>query len=108
MLQAFFYLYGALTMAGGVMGYVSAGSQVSLVAGLASGAIILMATYLRARFAGLAAIVLALTSALLLAKFGKDLLAGAGFMPAGLMASLSGLALLAVGSRLVVSGNTKA
>jgi uncharacterized membrane protein (UPF0136 family) len=104
MLQIYFYAYGLLTMVGGVIGYVSAGSQVSLIAGLGSGAILLLATYLRHRFAGLSAVILALTSALLLAKFGTDFLAAGKFMPAGLMSALSAVALLLIGFK-VVAGN---
>lgn len=102
MLQVYFYAYGLLTMVGGVLGYVNAGSQVSLIAGLGSGAVVLLATYIRHRFAGLSAVILAITSALLLAKFGTDFLTVGKVMPAGVMSILSAVALLLIGFKVVV------
>ena len=40
------YVYGALVLIGGIAGYAAAKSQISLIAGVASGLILLIAGYL--------------------------------------------------------------
>ena len=44
--KIYFIIFGLLTIAGGVMGYVKAGSTVSLIAGSISGLLLLLAAFL--------------------------------------------------------------
>lgn len=99
--QWFFYSYGTLALVGGVIGYVVAGSQASLIAGSLSGLMLLAATALRPKFPGVAAVALAIVSAVLLAKFGNDYANTAKLFPAGVMAAFSLAALLYLAGRLL-------
>jgi len=85
--------YGALVLFGGILGYRKAGSKPSLLAGTLSGIAMLIAALLlfRGHPNGLR---LALgVTALLSVFFGMRWLKGRKFMPAGLLALSSALAL---------------
>jgi uncharacterized membrane protein (UPF0136 family) len=87
-------LYGGLVLAGGVVGYRKAGSRPSLIAGIASDALMSVAALLLflGNRLGLA---LALgVAALLLLFFGFRWFKGRKFMPAGMMALSSASTLL--------------
>lgn len=93
--KLYFIVFGLLTIAGGVIGYVKAGSPPSLVAGSISGALLLVAAFLlpQHRIAGL---VIALVVSLLLAvQFVPKFFRTGKIMPAGVMAILSVLGLIA-------------
>ncbi|MBF2026163.1 MAG: TMEM14 family protein [Oscillatoriales cyanobacterium C42_A2020_001] len=93
-------LYAVLVIAGGVMGYVKAQSQPSLISGVTSGIALLIAwliTFFQSYTTGMAvatllAIALLIVFAIRFRKTGK-------FMPAGLMAivSLIGAIVFAIG-----------
>lgn len=86
-------VYAALLGAGGVMGYLKAGSRPSLIAGLASAALALLAlggTFVDPKLGFGAGAVLA---ALLLAMFAARFAKGRKFMPSGMMILVSGVAL---------------
>lgn len=85
-------IYGLLVALGGIMGYVKARSQPSLISGLVSGALLLGAWWfgLRNPKGGLSfALVIAIA---LLVVFILRYRKTQTFMPAGLMAILSGVA----------------
>lgn len=90
------FVYAMLVLAGGWVGYKKAGSRQSLISGLLSGAVLLVAAALS--LAGMpAGTKLAMVVAFVLAAFFSYRLAKGGkFMPAGLMvvASLAALAIL--------------
>ena len=94
------FVYGVLVLAGGVIGYTATGSQASLVAGgvfgggiLASAVAILKGKRTGLRVAFGLAVVLTLF-------FGSRFAQSGVFMPGGLMALLSILAVIVVSSAL--------
>jgi uncharacterized membrane protein (UPF0136 family) len=81
------YVYGALLILGGLMGYVKAKSVPSLVAGVVCGVIaLLLGYYYPWQFAPEAALLLAL---LLIVIMGRRYLRTKKLMPAGLVVILS-------------------
>ena len=89
--------YGLLVFAGGWFGFKRAGSRPSLMAGAASGALLILAAALG--FAGLPAgrLLAMAVAGVLLVFFGIRLARSGKFMPAGMMvlASLAALGVLA-------------
>jgi len=85
----YFLIFGALTIVGGVIGYVKAGSLPSIIAGAITGVLLLVAGWILPthRTAG---VVMALIVSLLLAvQFVPKLIRTGKMMPAGLMSILS-------------------
>ncbi|XP_061587012.1 transmembrane protein 14C-like [Cololabis saira] len=82
--------YAALLAAGGVMGYVKAGSVTSLAAGLLFGLLAAVGAYLASQNPKNVWLSLG-TAGTLLVVMGLRFLSSWKFMPAGLMALLSGL-----------------
>ncbi len=86
----YLFVFGALSIAGGIVGFAKARSRASLVAGGISGALLLAAGYLlesgQARAGLLLGIVL---SAALAARFVPGFARSRKVMPAGMMALLS-------------------
>lgn len=87
--KIYFLIFGLLTIIGGVMGYVRAGSMASIIAGSVSGILLLVAAYLMGSnpVAGLA--LAAVVSILLAGRFVPAFLKNNEFMPAGMMSLLS-------------------
>jgi uncharacterized membrane protein (UPF0136 family) len=87
--KIYFIIFGLLTIAGGVMGYVKAGSTASLIAGSISGVLLLVAAFLLPSHvvAGLA--IGGIVSLLLAAQFLPAFFRTGKMMPAGLMSLLS-------------------
>ncbi|HEV7402462.1 MAG TPA: TMEM14 family protein [Chthoniobacteraceae bacterium] len=86
----YYFLFGLMTIAGGVMGYVKAQSKASLIAGGISGLLLLTAGVLVSMKVLPAALILGLVVSLALAfKFIPNFLANRKFMPGGLMSVLS-------------------
>ena len=96
--KIYFLVFGLLTIAGGVLGYVKAGSTASLVAGSISGVLLLVAAFLLPTNL-LVGLTIALVVSLLLAgRFLPAYLKTGKLMPDGIMALLSilGIALAIV------------
>jgi uncharacterized membrane protein (UPF0136 family) len=94
--KLYFLIFGALTILGGIIGYVKAGSLPSIIAGAITGVLLLIAGALlpQHRAAGLAtAFVISL---LLAAQFVPKFIRTAKVMPAGLMSILSVIGLIVV------------
>ena len=88
--KIFYFIFGALTIVGGVMGYVKASSVASLVAGGVAGILLIVAGVLAGAGKVQAALILgAIVSIALAARFLPAYLATHKFMPAGMMAILS-------------------
>lgn len=87
--KIYFIIFGLLTIAGGVMGYVKAGSVISMVTGGISGVLLLVAAFLLSGNTTAGLIMAALVSLLLAGRFVPILLGGGRFMPAGMMSILS-------------------
>jgi uncharacterized membrane protein (UPF0136 family) len=85
----YFLVFGALTILGGIIGYVKAGSLPSIIAGTITGILLLVAGWIlpNNRTAGLA--IAFIVSLLLAAQFVPKLIRTAKMMPAGLMSILS-------------------
>ena len=87
--QIYFFVFGALTIIGGVIGYVKAQSVPSIIAGTVTGVLLLLAGYLlpQNRTAGL--VTAFIVSLLLAAQFLPKFIRTGKVMPAGLMSILS-------------------
>lgn len=86
----FYFIFGTLTILGGVMGFVKAGSKASLIAGGVSGALILVAAWLIVTGNEQAGLILGLVvSSMLEVRFLPAFLKTKKPMPAGMMAALS-------------------
>lgn len=87
--KIYFIIFGLLTIAGGIMGFVKAGSTASIIAGSVSGILLLVAAFLLPGnlLAGLA--LAGIVSILLAGRFLPAFLKTHAFMPAGMMAVLS-------------------
>lgn len=87
--KIYFIVFGVLTIAGGVMGYVKAGSTASIIAGSVSGILLLLGAWLipQNQTAGLA--LSGIVSLLLVGYFLPKFFRTHAVMPAGLMSVLS-------------------
>jgi uncharacterized membrane protein (UPF0136 family) len=86
-------VYGSLVLAGGIVGYRKAQSRASLLAGLISEALLLLAAILIFFGYPLGSKLAMAVAALLLVFFAMRWLKGRKFMPAGLMVLSSAIAL---------------
>lgn len=89
--------YGILTLIGGIMGYVKAKSQASLISGLVSGSLLIFAGTAQLMGQSWGLILAAAISAALVVVFILRLVKTRKFMPAGLLilASLASLGAIA-------------
>ena len=87
--QLYFLIFGVLTIVGGVIGYVKAGSLPSIIAGAITGVLLLVAGWILPtnRAAGL--VIALIISILLAVQFVPKLIRTGKMMPAGLMSVLS-------------------
>jgi len=87
--KSYFIIFGLLTIAGGIVGYVKAGSVASIIAGAITGVLLLVAAFLlpEHRVAGLATALV--VSLLLAAQFVPKFFRTGKVMPAVLMSVLS-------------------
>lgn len=94
--KIYFIVFGALTIVGGIVGYVKAGSAASIIAGSITGVLLLVAAFLlpEHRMAGLATALI--ISLLLAAQFIPKLLRTGRVMPAGIMSLLSVIGIIVV------------
>jgi uncharacterized membrane protein (UPF0136 family) len=85
----YFIIFGLLTIAGGVMGYVSKGSMPSIIAGSIAGIILLAAAFFLPTHAALGLAVAGIVSVLLAGRFVPAFIKTGSLMPAGMMSVLS-------------------
>jgi uncharacterized membrane protein (UPF0136 family) len=92
--KIYFIVFGILTIAGGVIGYVRAGSMPSIIAGSISGILLLVAAFLLPdhRVAGLATGLI--ISLLLAGQFIPKFIRTGKAMPAGMMSVLSAIGII--------------
>jgi uncharacterized membrane protein (UPF0136 family) len=92
--KIYFIIFGALTIVGGVIGYVKAGSVPSIIAGVITGVLLLTAGFLlpEHRVAGLG--IAFITSLLLAGQFIPKFVRTGKAMPAGMMSILSAIGLV--------------
>lgn len=87
--KIYFIVFGLLTIVGGVIGFVKAGSTISLVAGSVAGILLLVAAFLLPNYLVWGLAVGALTSVLLAGRFIPTFIKTGQAMPAGMMSVLS-------------------
>ncbi len=88
-------LFGLLTIIGGIIGYATAGSVISLVAGIAAGLALLFSGFTMQKGSRTGLYIALVVTLVLLGHFGRNFFFGdAAFMPAGLMSVLGIISLL--------------
>ncbi|HMG06466.1 MAG TPA: TMEM14 family protein [Chthoniobacterales bacterium] len=87
--KIYFIVFGLLTIVGGVIGYVKAGSMASIIAGSILGILLLVAAYLLPGNLALGLALAALVSIALAGRFVPIFIKSGQVMPAGLMSLLS-------------------
>jgi len=92
--KIYFIVFGLLTIAGGVVGYVKAGSVVSVIAGSISGILLLAAGWLMPDHQAAGLIVALVVSVLLAGQFVPKFFTTHKVMPAGFMSLLSVLGIV--------------
>ena len=93
--KIYFIFFGVLTIAGGIIGYVSKGSVPSIIAGSISGILLLAAGFLLSQHHSAGLILALLISVLLAAQFVPKFFATWKMMPAGMVSILSVLGIVA-------------
>ena len=86
--KLYFIVFGILTVAGGVVGYVKAGSLASIVAGAITGVLLLVAAFLLPEHRPIGLATAFIISLLLAAQFVPKFIRTGRVMPAGMMSIL--------------------
>ena len=94
--RLYFLIFGALTIVGGVIGYVKAGSVPSIIAGAITGVILLIAGYILPEHRAAGLVTALIVSLLLAGQFVPKLIRTGKVMPAGLMSILSVIGMVVV------------
>ena len=92
--KIYFIVFGLLTIVGGVIGYVKAGSTISIIAGSVSGILLIVAAYLLSGNLALGLALAGIISILLAGKFIPAFIKTGQAMPAGLMSVLSAIGVI--------------
>jgi uncharacterized membrane protein (UPF0136 family) len=87
--KIYFLVFGVLTIAGGIMGYVKAGSTISMVAGSITGVLLIVAGIVLPEHQALGLGLGFIVSLLLAGQFIPRLIRTGRVMPAGVMSILS-------------------
>jgi uncharacterized membrane protein (UPF0136 family) len=87
--QLYFLIFGALTIVGGVVGYVKAGSLPSIIAGAITGVLLLVAGWILPTNRTVGLTTAFIISLLLAGQFIPKFIRTGKVMPAGLMSILS-------------------
>jgi len=87
-------VYGVLMLGGGFMGYVKAGSKMSLIMGVVSAIVIFVGLYLSKANKQMGYGLISAMSALLVATFIVRLVKTGSFMPSGMLVILSIIAVV--------------
>ncbi|HEY2140039.1 MAG TPA: TMEM14 family protein [Chthoniobacterales bacterium] len=92
--KVYFLVFGLLTIAGGIIGYVKAGSTASIIAGGISGIALIVAACLLPGNPAVGLIIAGLVSLALAGRFVPAFMRTGAVMPAGLMAGLSAIGVI--------------
>jgi len=87
--KIYFIVFGLLTIAGGIMGFVKAGSNASLIAGSLSGLLLLLAAFILPSHGAIGLALGGIVSLLLIGYFLPAFFRTGKIMPAGMMSLLS-------------------
>jgi len=90
--RIYFIVFGALTIVGGIVGYLKAGSVASIIAGSITGVLLLVAAFLLPEHRTIGLATALIVSLLLAAQFLRTGIV----MPAGMMSILSAIGIIAV------------
>ncbi len=93
--KIYFLVFGVLTIAGGVVGYVKAGSVASIIAGSITGVLLLVAAFLLPEHRAIGLATAFIISLLLAAQFAPKFIRTGRVMPAGMMSILSVIGVIA-------------
>jgi uncharacterized membrane protein (UPF0136 family) len=93
--KLYFIVFGVLTITGGVVGYVKAGSVASIIAGSITGVLLLVAAFLMPEHRAIGLATAFIISLLLAAQFVPKFIRTGRVMPAGMMAILSVIGVIA-------------
>jgi uncharacterized membrane protein (UPF0136 family) len=93
--KIYFILFGVLTIAGGIVGYVKAGSVATIIAGSITGVLLLVAAFLLTDHRGVGLAIALVISLLLAVQFVPKFLQTGRVMPAGMMSILSVIGVIA-------------
>ncbi len=93
--KIYFCVFGVLTIAGGVVGYVKAGSVASIIAGSITGVLLLVAAFLLPEHRAIGLATAFIISLLLAAQFAPKFIRTGRVMPAGMMSILSVIGVIA-------------
>jgi uncharacterized membrane protein (UPF0136 family) len=93
--KIYFFVFGVLTIAGGVVGYVKAGSVASIIAGSITGVLLLVAAFLLPEHRAIGLATAFIISLLLAAQFAPKFIRTGRVMPAGMMSILSVIGIIA-------------
>ena len=93
--KIYFIVFGVLTIAGGVVGYVKADSVASIIAGSITGILLLVAAFLLPEHRAIGLATAFIVSLLLAAQFVPKFIRTGRLMPAGMMSILSLIGLIA-------------
>ena len=94
--KIYFIVFGVLTIVGGVVGYIKAGSVVSIIAGSIAGVLLLVAALLLPERHAIGLATAFIISLLLAAQFVPKFIRTGRVMPAGMMSILSVIGIIAV------------
>lgn len=92
--KIYFLIFGVLTIAGGIIGYVKAGSTPSIIAGSVTGVLLIVAALLLPQHRAIGLVTALVISLVLAAQFVPKFLRTGRMMPAGLMSILSVIGLV--------------
>ncbi len=93
--KIYFIVFGLLTIAGGIVGYVKAGSVASIIAGSITGVLLLVGAFLLPEHRAVGLVTAFIISLLLAAQFIPKFLRTGTVMPAGMMSILSVIGIIA-------------
>jgi len=93
--KIYFIVFGILTIAGGVVGYVKAGSLPSIIAGSITGVLLLVAAFLLPEHRAVGLATAFIVSLLLAAQFVPKFVRTGRVMPPGMMSVLSVIGIIA-------------
>lgn len=93
--KLYFIVFGVLTVVGGIVGYVKAGSVASIIAGSITGVLLLVAAFLLPEHRAIALATAFIVSLLLAAQFVPKFIRTGRAMPAGMMSILSVIGVIA-------------
>jgi len=93
--KIYFFVFAVLTIAGGVVGYVKAGSVASIIAGSITGVLLLVAAFLLPEHRAIGLATALILSLLLAAQFVPKFMRTGKVMPAGMMSILSVIGVIA-------------